>query len=151
MKIEFNSIGVVKNSVTEKKDNNWGEDYSEIIINPELKEGLTGLKDFSHIIVVYNLHEASFNKETDLLRRPRGREDMPLIGIFSQRAKDRPNPIGITAVEIIDVNDNIIKVIGLDAIDGTPVLDIKPYFPVYDKKDDAKVPEWVDRLMDNYF
>lgn len=151
MKIEFNSIGVVKNSVTEKKDNNWGVDCSEIIINPELKEGLTGLKDFTHIIVVYNLHEASFNKETDLLRRPRGREDMPLIGIFSQRAKDRPNPIGITAVEIIDVYDNIIKVIGLDAIDGTPVLDIKPYFPVYDKKDDANVPEWVDRLMDNYF
>ena len=75
---------------------------------------------------------------------------MPLVGIFSQRGKDRPNTIGITSVEIVNVSDNSITVKGLDAIDGTSVLDIKPYYPVYDRKD-ATVPEWVDRLMEHYF
>lgn len=151
MKIEFESIGTVNNNVTDKKDIGWGENVSKIIINPELKGGLMGLSEFSHIIVVYYLHEAKFNMEKHLTRRPRDREDMPLSGIFSQRAKDRPNPIGITSVKLVSVDDNVITVKGLDAVDGTPVLDIKPYFPVYDSKSNAEVPEWVDRLMDNYF
>ena len=151
MKIEFESIGTVNNNVTDKKDIGWGENVSRIVINPELKGGLMGLSEFSHIIVVYYLHEAKFNMEKHLTRRPRDREDMPLSGIFSQRAKDRPNPIGITSVKLVSVDDNVITVKGLDAVDGTPVLDIKPYFPVYDSKSNAEIPEWVDRLMDNYF
>ena len=75
---------------------------------------------------------------------------MPLVGIFSQRGKDRPNRIGMTSVEIVSVEEGTLAVKGLDAIDGTPVLDIKPYYPAYDKKD-ASVPEWVDRLMAHYF
>ncbi|HNX64461.1 MAG TPA: tRNA (N6-threonylcarbamoyladenosine(37)-N6)-methyltransferase TrmO [Oscillospiraceae bacterium] len=151
MKIEFESIGTVKNNVTDKKDIGWGEDVSRIVINPELKDGLMRLSEFSHIIVVYYLHEAKFDMKKHLIRRPRDCEDMPLSGIFSQRAKDRPNPIGITSVKLVSIDDNIITVKGLDAVDGTPVLDIKPYFPVYDSKSNAEVPEWVDRLMENYF
>ena len=75
---------------------------------------------------------------------------MPKVGIFSQRTKDRPNTIGMTSVAILSVDETSLTVQGLDAIDGTPVLDIKPYYPVYDKKD-ASVPEWVDRLMEHYF
>lgn len=75
---------------------------------------------------------------------------MPLVGIFSQRGKDRPNKIGMTSVEIISVTDDTLVVKGLDAVDGTPVLDIKPYYPAYDKKE-ATVPEWVERLMEHYF
>ena len=75
---------------------------------------------------------------------------MPLVDIFSQRGKDRPNRIGLTSVENISVSNSTLAVKSLDAINGTPVLDIKPYFPVYDKKD-AKTPEWVDRLMEQYF
>lgn len=75
---------------------------------------------------------------------------MPLLGIFSQRTKDHPNQIGITTVEILSVSDTSITVKGLDAIDGTPVLDIKPYFPIFDRRD-AQTPEWVDILMENYF
>ena len=75
---------------------------------------------------------------------------MPLVGIFAQRGKDRPNQIGMTAVEVLSVSDDALVVRGLDAIDGTPVLDIKPYYPMYDRRD-ARVPEWVDRLMDGYF
>ena len=76
---------------------------------------------------------------------------MPLVGIFSQRAKDRPNSIGITAVKIIRVGTDYLEVQGLDAVDGTPVLDIKPYYPVYDRVDDSKTPEWVNELMKGYF
>ena len=73
-----------------------------------------------------------------------------MVGIFSQRAKDRPNRIGMTSVEIVSVSGRTLTVKGLDAVNGTPVLDIKPYYPVYDRKD-AAVPEWVDRLMEHYF
>jgi tRNA (Thr-GGU) A37 N-methylase len=76
---------------------------------------------------------------------------MPKVGIFSQRAKDRPNPMGISTVEIISVGDDYLEIKGLDAINEIPLLDIKPYYPQYDKRDSTKVPEWVDRLMKNYF
>ncbi len=76
---------------------------------------------------------------------------MPEVGIFSQRAKHRPNPIGVTAVPIIRIQKNELVVRGLDAINDTPVLDIKPYFPIVDSRVGVKVPEWVDRLMAGYF
>ncbi len=76
---------------------------------------------------------------------------MPEVGIFAQRAKDRPNPIGITAVKIVTVGSGYLEVKGLDAINGTLILDIKPYYPQYDLINDAKVPEWVERLMKDYF
>ena len=76
---------------------------------------------------------------------------MPLVGIFSQRAKDRPNPIGLTSVKIIDVDKDFLLVEGLDAINGTPVLDIKPYYPQYDRIDDPIIPEWVTCLLESYF
>jgi tRNA-Thr(GGU) m(6)t(6)A37 methyltransferase TsaA len=151
MIIELDSIGLVKNNIEIKKDKDWGNDDSKIIIDEQYEHGLTGLSDFSHLIVVYYLDKADFNMEKHLVRRPQGREDMPMVGIFSQRAKDRPNPIGITSVEIIDINKNIITVKGLDAINNTPILDIKPYYPMYDCKNNAVIPEWVTRLMENYF
>lgn len=151
MKIEFNSIGIVKNSVENKKDTSWGNDVSKIVIDEQYTQGLIGLSEFSHILVVYYLDKANFNIENHLIRRPQNRDDMPMVGILSQRAKDRPNPIGITSVEIVTVNKNIIIVKGLDAIDNTPVLDIKPYYPMYDSRENAVVPEWVIRLMEHYF
>ncbi len=151
MKVELNSIGKVRNDIADQKDNKWGADVSNIFINEELQAGLVGLSDFSHLIVVYYLDKACFNSELHLVRRPQGRDDMPMVGIFSQRAKDRPNPIGITAVEIISVDGNVITVRGLDAIDNTPVLDIKPYYPMYDCRNNAIVPKWVKNLMETYF
>ena len=151
MRVELNSIGTIKNDVTDQKDIKWGADVSEIIINSELQSGLVGLSDFSHLIVVYYLDKACFNSELHLVRKPQGRDDMPMVGIFSQRAKDRPNPIGITAVEIVSIYGNVITVRGLDAIDDTPVLDIKPYYPMYDCRNNAIIPEWVKILMETYF
>ncbi|NLK86035.1 MAG: tRNA (N6-threonylcarbamoyladenosine(37)-N6)-methyltransferase TrmO [Clostridiaceae bacterium] len=151
MKIEFESIGEVKNAVQNKKDTNWGSDVSQIVIDERYEKGLTGLSEFSHIIVVYYLDKARFSMDEHLVRRPQNREDMPMVGILSQRAKDRPNPIGITSCELMAVDGNVVSVKGLDAIDGTPVLDIKPYYPMYDCKNTAIVPEWVKRLMAHYF
>ncbi len=149
--MNFEPIGIVKSPVKEGVDEGWGKVVSEIRLNKDLAPGLSGLSEFSHIIVVFYMHESSWTPKSDLVRRPQGRADMPGLGIFAQRAKHRPNPIGITAVQLLNINDNVITVKGLDAIDGTPVLDIKPYFPQYDRVEKAKIPEWVSRLMVNYF
>ena len=148
--IVMTPIGKVQNDVLNRKDVSWGEDTSSIVLEKEYVSGLKGLEDFSHAIIFFFLDKAKYEKEKHLQRRPQNREDMPLVGIFSQRGKDRPNRIGMTSVEIVSVSDDTLVVKGLDAVDGTPVLDIKPYYPVYDKKD-ATVPEWVDRLMEHYF
>lgn len=146
-------IGVVKSPVIEEIDRNWGQQGdAEVHLNPEYAAGLKGLEDFSHVIIVFFMHGTPpFDPATNLVRRPRGLAEMPEVGIFAQRAKHRPNPIGITPVQLVKVAGNVLTVRGLDAIDGTPVLDVKAYFPVFDKVEGAKVPEWVDRLMDGYF
>jgi tRNA-Thr(GGU) m(6)t(6)A37 methyltransferase TsaA len=144
-------IGEVKSSATEPADENWGKVVSEIHLAEALTPGLQGLEQFSHLIIVFYMHQATFHPSTDLIRRPRGRADMPQVGIFSQRAKHRPNPIGITAVQLLGVDGKVLRVKGLDAIDGTPVLDIKPYVPIFDRVDRATVPTWMERLMEGYF
>lgn len=143
-------IVYVHNSVREKKDSFWGDDTSVIRLNEEYHGGLLGLEGFSHATVLVYLDKARYQRDKHLQRHPRDREDMPLTGIFAQRTKDRPNQIGMTAVEILSVDNASLTVRGLDAIDGTPVLDIKPYFPSFDRRD-ARTPEWMDRLMENYF
>jgi len=149
--IKLTPIGFVSSPITKQTDENWGRIISRIVLQPGYIGALYGLEEFSHAIIITYLHQAKYEKEKHLQRRPRGLESMPKIGIFSQRAKDRPNPIGITAVKIVNVGDNYLEVQGLDAIDYTPVLDIKPYYPHYDKIDASEVPEWVNRLMENYF
>ena len=149
--ISLQPIGAVSSPVTERSDQDWGRVTSKIILEPEFAGGLLGLEGFSHAIVVTYLHQARFDQGKHLRRRPRNLDTMPESGIFAQRAKNRPNPIGVTAVEILDVGHDYLVVGGLDAIDGTPVLDIKPYFPHFDRIEAPRVPEWVDRLMAGYF
>ena len=84
-------------------------------------------------------------------RRPQGRADMPEVGLFAQRARHRPNPIGVTAVKLLRRDRNRLFVEGLDAINGTPVLDVKPYVPAYDTVEAARIPDWATRLMERYF
>ena len=148
--IKLTPIGKVVNDAADRKDTSWGNDISSIVLEKQYIAGLSGLEDFSHAVILFYLDKAGFDREKHLQRRPRNRDDMPIVGIFSQRAKDRPNSIGMTSVEIVSVTEDTLTVKGLDAVNGTPVLDIKPYYPEYDKKD-ATVPEWVDRLMEHYF
>jgi len=149
--LNIEPIGFVRNEVLYPHNYEWGEEISEIIVNEEYTKGLIGLEEFTHAIIVFYMHKASFNEERHLVRHPQEREDLPKIGIFAQRARHRPNPIGITAVKIISVEGNILTVKGLDAINETPVLDIKPYFLDFDKREDIDTPEWVQEIMKNYF
>lgn len=144
-------VGKVISPVTDPVDDNWGDVQSRIRIEPQFVGALAGLESFSNALILTYLHEARFVPSKHLQRRPRGIETMPMVGIFAQRAKNRPNPIGVTAVDIIDVGNDYLDVRGLDAIDQTPVIDIKPYYPHFDNKSGASVPEWVNQLMENYF
>jgi len=149
--ISLRPIGYARNGRTSTDDFGWGTVESRLELEPRFADGLTGLDQFSHLVVVFHMHRDPDGEALTLLRRPRGREDMPLLGVFAQRGRLRPNPIGITTVEIVRVEPGAVVVRGLDAIDGTPLLDLKPYAPVFDRRDTARVPEWLDRLMVGYF
>ena len=106
--MNYEPIGIVKSPVKEGVDEDWGKVVSEIYINDEFTHGLSGLNSFSHIMVVFEMHQSSWAPKNDLVRRPQERLDMPLIGIFAQRAKHRPNPIGITSVRLLGAEGNIL-------------------------------------------
>jgi tRNA-Thr(GGU) m(6)t(6)A37 methyltransferase TsaA len=112
---------------------------ASIEINPDLTKALEG---FSHIIVLYWLHRAVFDKK-NLKTYPMGNQNVPLQGLFAVRTPKRPNPIGKSTVRLLSRRGNILDVQGLDAIDGSIVLDIKPYIPGYDSAAGATVPDWV--------
>ena len=118
---------------------------SKIFIQKNLMEALDGIKGFSHLFVIFWLHEIPDEKRSILKVHPRGKMDMPLLGVFATRTMLRPNPIGLTLVELIKAEGNVLTVRGLDAFDGTPILDIKPY-DNWDMVEDAKVPEWLAKL-----
>jgi tRNA (adenine37-N6)-methyltransferase len=149
--MEFRPIGYVQSPVTEPVDENWGAIVSRIHLTEDLGRGLKGLEEFSHLVIVFHMHQASHDPNTDLVRRPQGRADMPEVGIFAQRAKHRPNPIGITAVKLLEIQSSTLIVSGLDAIDGSPVLDIKPYVPQFDRVGNPRVPNWMKKLLKGYF
>lgn len=142
-------IGYVVNGVDSPMDCGWAGVESKIVLQEHLMPALLRLSDFSHLLVVFWMHQA---KPAPILqRRPQDRDDMPEAGLFSQRSKHRPNPIGITAVPLVRVSGCEVVVRRLDAVNGTPVLDIKPYYPHFDSPAGVQVPEWVDRLMVDYF
>lgn len=149
--VSLQIIATVKNGRTSTADADWGAVESVIEMKPEFAAGLAGLEGFSHALVLFYMHLDPDREPETLVRRPRGRADMPLLGVFAQRGRMRPNPVGITAVEIVRVEPGRLTVHGLDAVDGTPVLDLKPHAPVFDRIEHARVPEWFTRLMRGYF
>ncbi|MGZ5090260.1 MAG: tRNA (N6-threonylcarbamoyladenosine(37)-N6)-methyltransferase TrmO [Burkholderiales bacterium] len=149
---DVHAIATVKCPVNQMSQGNWATVDSEIHLDPEYAAGLQGLEGFSHVLVIFFLDRAQgFDRKTQLLRRPRGMEDMHEVGVFAQRTKYRPNPIGVTAVKLLGIDGNVVRVRGLDALDGTPVLDIKPYMPPFDRVDDVRIPPWVGHVMEGYF
>jgi tRNA (adenine37-N6)-methyltransferase len=122
--LSFRSIGVVENEFTESNDPNiLRESLSRIIIDPIFEDGLSGLTPGDKVMVVFHLHES---EGYTLFQHPRGDPNRSKRGVFALRSPHRPNPIGVTEVEIIEMDGSILTVRGLDAIDGTPVLDLKP-------------------------
>jgi tRNA-Thr(GGU) m(6)t(6)A37 methyltransferase TsaA len=121
---------------------------SEIIIHPELVPALDGIADYSHLHVLFWMHEIPEEKRRMLKVHPRGRTDLPLTGAFAVRTNLRPNPIGLTIVQLLKVEGNMLTVRGLDAFNGTPVLDIKPY-DSWDVATGIKVPAWWAKLEED--
>jgi len=142
-RIEVKPIGLVKTEATGEVGDK--RTVSKIVLRQELSQALEGIQDFSHLFVIFWMHEITDEERRIMKTRPRGRDDMPLLGVFATRTAHRPNPIGLTLVELLKVEGNVITVRGLDAFDGTPVLDIKP-FDHWDAAEDAKVPRWWMRL-----
>jgi tRNA-Thr(GGU) m(6)t(6)A37 methyltransferase TsaA len=139
--INLKAIGIVRNKIRQPTRQDSKDVISEIAVERSLTEALDNLDEFSHIIVIYWIHQSRRPAPTKV--RPRGNPENALMGVFATRSPSRPNPIGKATVRLLQRQGNILRVKGLDAIDGTPVIDIKPYIPGYDSVDDAKVPSWV--------
>jgi tRNA-Thr(GGU) m(6)t(6)A37 methyltransferase TsaA len=121
----FRSIGVVRNTFDEPTNpDTLRSAEMEIVISEALEAGLTGLEPGQQIMVIFHFHRAP--EDYELLQHPRGDRSRPRRGVFALRSPHRPNPIGVSVVELLAVEGNVLRVRGLDAIDGTPVLDIKP-------------------------
>ena len=140
----FHPIGRVSNEVKEPIHEGWEEIDSRLIIKPELAEGLDGVEGFSHLLIIFWLDRVPPEKREVRRLHPRDRQDLPLVGVFATRTQYRPNPIGVSVVRLIRRRGNVLEVRGLDAIDGTPILDLKPYLPHYDAVQ-ARLPEWAVR------
>jgi len=146
-KIVLNPIGFVSTSAVgdEVKDKSV---VSQIVLKPELAPALDGTEEFSHLFVLFYLNQITDEQRKTLKVHPRGRLDLPLLGVFATRTMLRPNPIALTMVELLKVEGNILTVKGLDAFNGTPVLDVKPY-DFWDSAENAKVPDWWKKLQEN--
>ena len=149
--IEINAVGTVRCSRIAPEDDSWDEETSSIeMIEPFVERSLMGLADFSHCIVVYVFDKAAWD-ESKMSRHPRGNKDWPEVGIFAQRAKDRPNRLGVTVCQVLSVNGTTIHLRGLDAIDGTPVVDIKPWMVEFGPRGEIAQPAWSHELMQGYW
>lgn len=145
-------VAVVRHGRPTVEDDFWGGTQCRI----ELAAGydaasLAGLSDFSHIEVVYVFDRVPEDAVQTTARHPRNREDWPLVGIFGQRGKRRPNRLGVSRCRLVAVVDTALVVADLDAVDGTPVLDIKPWMTEFGPRGDTRQPQWASELMTDYY
>ena len=153
MIIPMTPVAHVHGGRTDPTDDDWGASRAVITLDPARFDdtALAGLDAFSHVEVIF-----VFDKVTDAeivtgARHPRGRTDWPKIGIFAQRGKNRPNRIGLTTCRIVSVEGRDLTVEGLDAIDGTPVLDIKPVMAGFAPRGEVREPDWARQIMAGYW
>jgi tRNA-Thr(GGU) m(6)t(6)A37 methyltransferase TsaA len=145
-------IGTVTSGRTEATDDDWGTVTATITLAPPLDQrSLAGLEEFSHVEVVFLFDRVDPATVCLHSRHPRGNPDWPEVGILAQRAKDRPNRIGLCTCELVAVEGASIVVRGLDAVDGTPVLDVKPYMLEFAPRGDVRQPAWSHELMRDYW
>ena len=141
--VSMHPVAVVRNSVFDPKPDGWEDIKSDLIFRDDLLEALEGLDSYSHLIVVFACHRVPDEVKTRTFQP--ADVDVPLQGIFASRSQLRPNSVGVAVVQLVRRRKNIVRVLGLDAIDGTPVVDVKPYLPQYDSVPGATAPEWARR------
>ena len=153
MSIVMTPIGRVEGGRDVPEDDDWGMSRAKIALDPARfdAEALMGLETFSHAEVVYVFDRVTDEQIVTGARHPRGNTAWPRIGIFAQRGKNRPNRIGVTVCRIVAVDGLNLEVEGLDAIDGTPVLDIKPVMSGFAPRGDHREPEWAREIMEQYW
>lgn len=138
-RVVYQPIGVVRNRVRDERAGGWQGLRSDIVVDAVLAPALDGIEGFSHAIVVFHLDRVPDEARRERVTLARGGAAK---GVLATRSQLRPNPIGVTVVRIIERRDGVLRVQGLDALDGTPVLDLKPYVPPYDAVPDAQLPDW---------
>lgn len=150
--IVMRPIAFVQTSRSAATDDHWGSVVSEITLVDSLPdEAFAGIEDFSHVEIVYRFHKLTDDDPEHGARHPRDHAGWPSVGIFAQRASGRPNRIGTTVVELVMPNGRVLTVRGLDAIDGTPVLDIKPVMAEFLPRGAMRQPQWSRELMREYW
>lgn len=149
--LTLTSIGTVRNEIKTPIVHGWGKVVSELVLDERYTDALDGIEDYSHLIIIFWLDKAGPIKS--LKDNVQGRKDLPVAGIFARRGPSRPNPVGVSAVALLGREKNVLRVQALDAIDGTPIIDIKPYTPAFDSIKNARIPEWCKRVyeVEDYF
>ncbi|MDE2183612.1 MAG: SAM-dependent methyltransferase [Alphaproteobacteria bacterium] len=151
--ITMTPVGLVHTRRMAAEDDAWGPEAADIVLDSRRfgPAALTGLEAFSHVEVLFHFHQAPAETVETGARHPRGNTAWPKVGIFAQRGKDRPNRIGATICEILSVDGTTLTVRGLDAIDGTPVLDLKPVMAGFLPRGPLHEPLWAKELMRRYW
>ncbi|MFE2227683.1 SAM-dependent methyltransferase [Streptomyces kronopolitis] len=151
--ITLRPVGRVVSPRGELTDDQWGEVPAVIRLDGAAygEESLAGLADFSHLEVVFHFDRVPEEAIETGARHPRGNPDWPLVGIFAQRGKDRPNRLGVSRCTLVKVVGLDLHVLGLDAVDATPVLDIKPYLDEFGPRGPRRQPRWATELMARYY
>jgi tRNA (Thr-GGU) A37 N-methylase len=146
-------LGYVRGGRAEAVDDDWGASRARIELDPARfkPDALAGLEEFSHLEVIFLFDRVPDEKIEYGARRPRGRSDWPLVGIFAQRGKNRPNRLGLCTCRIVCVDGLAVEVGGLDAVDGTPVLDLKPVMCGFLPRGEIREPAWAGEIMAQYW
>lgn len=152
MSFTLNPIAFVRGGRDQPIDDDWGHSRARIELAPGVPhESLASLDQFSHAEIIFVFDQVGEDEIVHGARHPRGRTDWPLVGIFAQRGKNRPNRLGVSVCTIVSVGEGFVDVQGLDAINGTPVLDIKPVVCEFLPRGEIKQPAWVGELMKDYW
>jgi tRNA (adenine37-N6)-methyltransferase len=151
--VELRPVAVVVGGRERVEDDDWGAVTAVIRVDGERfgPQVLAGLDGFSHLEVVFHFDRVPVDRIETGARHPRGNTDWPLVGIFAQRGKNRPNRLGVSRCELVRVDGLDLHVTGLDAVDGTPVLDIKPYVAEFGPRGPVAQPAWMTELMRSYY
>ena len=146
-------IGSVRGGRNAMTDDGWGSVRAAIELDAERfsPEAVAGLDAFSHVVVVYQFHRVTERQIEQAARHPRENTGWPKVGIFAQRGKARPNRIGVSVCRILRVDGIRIEVEGLDAVNGSPVLDLKPYMRGFEPRGDVREPEWAREIFATYW
>ena len=153
MSFEIVPVGYVRGGRDQPIDDDWGTSRAVIALDPArfTPDALASLADFSHLEVIFLFDRVTPEEIEYGARHPRGRKDWPFVGIFAQRGKNRPNRLGLCTCKIVEVAGLEVTVEGLDAIDGTPVIDMKPAMNEFLPREPLRQPAWAGELMKDYW